>query len=230
MPRDKCVNCGCVKYKHEFPLQQWTRKDKRRHCTFCVEQRVEAGTPLECSNCKLWKANAAFPDKQHHKNCINTRVCFSCKERRRCRGTCQALKTQEEFEYWQWEQAKWPSSQQGFCKECMTHGWWTCLQCRNKKPKEEFEKWKNKQTNNKRNHGKARCNGCVEENERAEQEIKRSNIEQVAMKKGKGTKRCSGCKESFEQEGHYTEWMWMLGETERKCMGCMRMKQNTTWM
>ena len=27
MPRDKCVNCGGVKYKHAFPLQQWTRKD-----------------------------------------------------------------------------------------------------------------------------------------------------------------------------------------------------------
>ena len=68
MPRDKCVNCGSVKYKHEFPLQQWTRKDKCRHCTGCVDQKEDAGTPLQCSNCKLWKATAAFPETQRHKN------------------------------------------------------------------------------------------------------------------------------------------------------------------
>jgi len=68
MPPDKCVNCGCVRYKHEFPLQQWTRKDKHRHCAKCVTQKEEAGTPLECSNCKWWKANEAFPETQRHTN------------------------------------------------------------------------------------------------------------------------------------------------------------------
>ena len=127
--------CGTnVKYKHEFPLQQWTRKDKCRHCQRCVIQKEEAGTPLECSNCKLWKVNEAFPETQRHKNCINTRVCLSCKERRRCRGKCQALKTQEEFSTGEWEHALWPSSSRGFCTKCMTHGNWTCRQCKFKKP------------------------------------------------------------------------------------------------
>ena len=42
--------------------------------------------------------------------------------------------TKEEFGAGEWEHALWPSSCRGFCTECMTHGNWTCVQCKNKKP------------------------------------------------------------------------------------------------
>ena len=70
---------------------------------------VARGTPLECTNCGLWKSLDSFEEAQRHPNKINTRVCEDCVERRKCKGVCGEAKTQENFTAAEWQHARWPS-------------------------------------------------------------------------------------------------------------------------
>jgi len=173
-----------VKYKHVSPLQQLTRKDKSRHCKTCVDQKVDAGTPLQCSNCKLWKAEAALQtNNKQHKNCIHTRVCMSCKERRRCKGPCEASKTEAEFTAGAWEHALKPSSTQGRCTDCMRLGNWTCKRCKKKKPKPELCMWTEAHPNSKQDTT-TKCNTCMlllQDQQRQEEEKRKSNMAHVVV-------------------------------------------------
>ena len=81
-PRARCVHCQFVKFKGEFSLQQYQKKDKRPFCKKCVGSYVEAGTPLECIVCNIWKGYEAFHERHHHFNALNIRTCRDCQEKR----------------------------------------------------------------------------------------------------------------------------------------------------
>jgi len=71
-----------------------------------------------------------------------------------------------------------------------------------------------------------RENFTAEEWRRAHQPSSTSGLCRSCMHRNQNKKRCSGCKESFAKEEHYTDWMWMLGEAERKCKTCMNRNQD----
>ena len=148
-----------------------------------MDQKEGEGTPLQCSNCKLWKANAAFADIQQHKNCINTRVCLRCKERRKCKGTCGSLKTVDDFTPTEWEHAAWPSSTSGRCNDCLRSGNWKCKKCKKKIPNIEFTMWMRAHPTSNPDRT-TRCNACMvleQARQREEEGIRRSNMAQVVV-------------------------------------------------
>ena len=203
MPRGQCTGCGFVLYKHEYAPQEWSKKNKRYYCKKCVRKREEAGTPWECSYCGLWKADGAFSPEQCSKYRINTRVCLNCVERRRCKGTCAALKTRLEFTPGEWQHAAKPASTQGRCNDCVLRGqvqkW--CAGCEKKYPQKDHftdHMWSH------RGDQERKCRKCTDEG-----------------KKGPTDKWCAGCEKYYPQKDHFTDHMWSKrGDTERKCQKC----------
>jgi len=75
-----CRGCGFVKFKPAFMQHQWTRPKEQRYCKVCVARKIEAGTPLQCNTCHLWRHEATFASKYHDRRYINMRVHGLCSE------------------------------------------------------------------------------------------------------------------------------------------------------
>ena len=110
-------------------------------------------------------------------------MCLSCKERRRCKGTCQALKTKDEFTPGEWEHAAKPSSTSGRCTVCLRSGNWMCKSCKKKKPKMEFAMWTDAHPTSRPDRT-TRCDSCMlllQKQQQQEEEIRKSNMAQVVI-------------------------------------------------
>jgi hypothetical protein len=106
---------------------------------------------------------------------------LQCIVKRACKGECQALLPKCEFDPGEWEHARWPSSKQGYCRQCMAHGNWTCVQCDTKKPKADFKLWMADPKHRHKNQH-SRCDACIQETNALEEENKKKNLEQVAKR------------------------------------------------
>ena len=122
LPRAQCKQCSFIKFKEQFHAHQWNRVDGKAVCKQCMKNATEAGTPYECTVCGLWKEEAAFTEKQRSFRSTAKRVCIDCLEKRRCRGACNSLLHETEFNAREWREAGWPSSKRGMCKRCMPRG------------------------------------------------------------------------------------------------------------
>ena len=95
-PHSRCVRCGFSRFKDEYLLTQWNRKDKRRHCKPCMETLKKAGTPFECNVCNLWKAVTDLDVEMQHQRLTVHRKCSQCTERRQCKK-CGVAKSSDNF-------------------------------------------------------------------------------------------------------------------------------------
>ena len=212
MPRTRCAGCGFVQYKNDFAPQQWTKKNKRQLCQSCVAKYEHRGTPLECINCGLWKAEAAFDPKYHHKNTINTRVCKECKERRLCRdesGGCGFAKEEDAFTPGEWFHAGVGTPGRGKCKKCILRNARTkiCSSCDADLPRTAYIG--NKMWN--ANDELRKCKNCVERKRGYWPCVQCTKLLPVDMyslwwekrskKKNNGTARCNDCTMEQRDEG-----------------------------
>jgi len=116
-PKRLCLGCGFVRFKDTFLPGQWNRKDERRFCKACVEQKTKEGTPYECLTCHFWKAGEAFSDEQRSK--YVHRHCMDCVEKRKC-IECEQLLPETKFTHNEWKMGL-QAGRQGRCKDCMKH-------------------------------------------------------------------------------------------------------------
>jgi len=101
-PSRRCSGCACIRWKDDFALSQWNRKDEKHFCQECVAKKAASGTPMECMGaCGLWKSAAVFSSENLAKTLH--RVCIDCVERRLCE-TCAVAKLQAEFTAGEWEE------------------------------------------------------------------------------------------------------------------------------
>ena len=136
-PSRACTGCGFVRFKDDFALSQWRRKDEKHFCIACVGKKITAGTPLECLGaCGLWKAATAFTTENAKKTVH--RVCKDCEgqERRRCQE-CELEKGEAEFEPSEWRRAQIGISQV-VCSACSYTGKLTCANCTKRLPKKRI--------------------------------------------------------------------------------------------
>ena len=72
-----CSTCAERKQSTAFTLGQWKRSDTDRVCRECTKHYADAGTPWQCNVCKLWHAEANFPEKHRQRQCSFFRVCLT---------------------------------------------------------------------------------------------------------------------------------------------------------
>ena len=160
-PHARCHGCGFVRFKQMFAPQQWTRKTQQPHCKECVQKYKDRGCPLQCNTCLLWKAEEGFKSGDLHPNCLNSRVCVDCIEKRECRQ-CGLVLEQSEFTASAWQRAFRKSDKQGKCTRCARQlkGQWKCVECQNSFEKINFSIWLEPRKNKKKTHFNTRCNTC----------------------------------------------------------------------
>jgi hypothetical protein len=184
MPSARCAGCGFRRFKPMFAPQQWTRNSRQPYCKQCVERKKREGTPLQCNACFLWKTETAFEVRNRHPNCINTRICCDCEERRRCKR-CGQHKCEKEFSASEWQHARWSSDRQGNCRDCAIRsgtGQWMCRGCRKQKDKGEFMTWL--QTQKYKTQKKtSRCNTCVRQADLDRKTLATQNLAHVCVEK-----------------------------------------------
>ena len=76
-PSLRCVQCDFVILKDGFLASQWSRKDAFSCCRKCVQQKKDAGTPYECTNCHFWTCVETFKRDKLDARC-GRRVCKDC--------------------------------------------------------------------------------------------------------------------------------------------------------
>ena len=125
----RCTGCMETRWNHEYSQSQWSRQDGYHYCKPCVLQKVEAGTPLQCLVCYVWKAEKAFRIKNAGQRLVH-RVCEDCVERRPCTGCGEKL-LQESFTLGEWKKATGKHKKRGKCKACARRktGCWACAKC-----------------------------------------------------------------------------------------------------
>ena len=160
-PSRLCAGCAFIRWKDEFALSQWNRKDEKHVCKECMSKKAAAGTPVECMGaCGLWKAATAFTEENLRKTA--RRVCKDCAqhERRQCKA-CGECKEQSEFTEFEWSFTSW-RNQRGKCRTCMRRceGQWTCTQCKHRKNTADFSMW-SRTVQNARWQQTTRCNDCM---------------------------------------------------------------------
>ena len=220
-PSHSCTGCGFVRFKDEFALSQWNRKDGRRFCSECIQVKVKSVTPLEClSGCGLWKPLLAFSDDNAKKRVH--RICKDCaqQERRICQS-CQRQKTASEFHSNEWRYAGFPG-QRGHCNDCnQSKGKLQCTgTCGQRKDKAEFSKWSSQ---HKKSGSKQLCNRCYD----------------GVMDKAQDKWTCQRCKKQ-QNVSHFTTWLQTNKSKKpngrQRCNGCRaeeeeakRIMANDTW-
>lgn len=159
-PRAACTECGFVRFKDEFALSQWNRKDKRRFCKPCVQRFVCAGTPLECMICSRWKHEDAFTNEDRLVRV--RRVCMDCVDVRLCKGVCGKYLSEAHFTRGEWQHALKSHPARGKCRSCFARHKEkkTCIVCENPWPRGSYSKkaWENVGDNQRK------CRSCIEEN------------------------------------------------------------------
>jgi len=178
MPRAVCTGCCFTKFKPMYAPQQWTRRNKQRHCKECVTRQIEKGTPLQCNTCMMWKCKAAFSVTQQHPSAVNTRVCVDCAEKRFCKA-CGQAKEEVHFSTEAWCRAR-KNGTRGKCLDCVAWvcGRWACMQCKEKKPVADFSKWTATHPDTRKST-RRRCDECTTLQEQARARISADNMNHV---------------------------------------------------
>ena len=154
-----CAVCSERKQSNAFTAGQWKRSETDRVCRECVKRYSDAGTPWQCNVCKLWHAEANFPERHRQRQCSFYRVCLTCEVRKTCRK-CGEAKSETELGRAAW---KARHADRRVCRTCATKAWghWTCSACREHCPRKEFSAWEAGRSSS-RNDGTQRCNECVQ--------------------------------------------------------------------
>ena len=142
MPRARCAHCSFIKFKRDFALQQFNKRDKRPFCRDCVHAYTNGGIPLECVVCNLWKSYVVFLTPQQHHSAINTRTCCDCQIRRVC-VACNRNLLEEAFAKSEWhlaQKSRVDGNKRGVCKECSRRSVETqkCSVCNEAKVRSEY--------------------------------------------------------------------------------------------
>ena len=131
--------CGETKRKAAFTVGQWNRTDADRVCRECTARHNDAGEPYQCSICKLWFSEEAFPVK-HRRNANSFyRVCLACELRKPC-FRCNVKKPDTEYSAAAW---KARHADRRVCAACAgaQRGRWTCAACGAIVSKLNFTTW-----------------------------------------------------------------------------------------
>ena len=125
-------------------------------CKECTAQKREAGTPYRCAQCGLWHAAAHFGSKHQNPRWSMYRVCLSCEAQKKC-ALCQTKQTKEYFSAAAW---KVRHLDRRIClrRQAKTRGHWTCAACKERKSKQQFSVYLQKQPSGQ--HGTQTCNAC----------------------------------------------------------------------
>jgi len=214
MPRAVCVGCGFTKFKPMYAPQQWTRRNKQRHCKECVARQIKKGTPLQCNTCVMWKCGAAFSVTQQHPSAVNTRVCVDCAEKRFCKA-CGQAKEEIHFTTAEWKMAR-KNGTRGKCLDCaaIVHGRWACMQCKEQKPHADFSKWAATHPDIKGSQRK-RCDECIA-------------LQEQARAREHGRWACMQCKEK-KPHADFSKWAATHSDMKRskrkRCDECSALQE-----
>ena len=114
-----CAVCSERKQSNAFTAGQWKRSETDRVCRECVKRYSDAGTPWQCNVCKLWHAEANFPERHRQRQCSFYRVCLTCEVRKTCRK-CGEAKSETELGRAAW---KARHADRRVCRTCATKAW-----------------------------------------------------------------------------------------------------------
>ena len=179
IPRRRCLGCNFVVYKDAYSPGQWNRSDGLSFCRECVSRKDREGTPYRCNACERWKSERCFASQALNVNCLQTRVCTACVEKRRCKGVCGLWLEEHEFTPSQWSRTAWNTTEQGKCKKCMQRDQQRrCSLCKAFKSRKEYAnnwQWEHKddktrkcQNCNQARGNKKYCSRCLEYKSREE--------------------------------------------------------------
>ena len=137
-----CGECGENKSKAAFTVGQWKRMDADRVCRECTARHRDAGEPYQCSVCRLWFSEAAFPMK-HRRNANSFyRVCHACELRKPC-YICHIKKAESEYSASAWKSRH---ADRRVCTACAgakkAKGQWTCAACHRSVSQHSFTMWR----------------------------------------------------------------------------------------
>ena len=137
-----CGECGENKGKAAFTVGQWNRRDGPRACRECTARHRDAGEPYECSVCRLWFSEEAFPTK-HRRNANSFyRVCHACELRKPC-YICQIKKAESAYSASAWKSRH---ADRRVCTACAgtkkAKGRWTCAACHRSVSQHSFTMWR----------------------------------------------------------------------------------------
>ena len=104
MPRKQCGGCNFSKYSDSFTKIQWARKAIAPFCKECVRARTQAGTPLQCTFCTVWKSENAFEETERAYQNDHRRVCKTCVPKYPC-AKCGEHLPRTEFSQRVWDAA-----------------------------------------------------------------------------------------------------------------------------
>ena len=129
----------CFREKDPYTRGQWKRNDDERVCRECIQDKATSGTPWQCNNCKVWRAEANFPKKYHRPQCTYYRVCLTCEVRKEC-AKCGVRQAEAAFGAAAW---KARHVDRRVCRGCAhkQRGWWQCHTCYVRKETSQFSTW-----------------------------------------------------------------------------------------
>ena len=136
-----CGECGENKGKAAFTVGQWNRRDGPRACRECTARHRDAGEPYQCSICRLWFSEEAFPMKQRRNANSFYRVCHACELRKPC-YICHIKKAESEYSASAWRSRH---ADRRVCTACANtkkaKGYWTCAACQRSVSQLNFTMW-----------------------------------------------------------------------------------------
>ena len=124
-----------------YTVGQWNRLDAPRVCRECTARHRDAGEPYQCSVCRLWFSEEAFPTK-HRRNANSFyRVCHACEVRKPC-YKCNIKKAECEYTASAWKSRH---ADRRICTACAgtkkAKGYWTCAACQRSVSQLNFTTW-----------------------------------------------------------------------------------------
>ena len=124
-----CGDCSENKGKGAFTVGQWQRGNADRVCRECTARHRDAGEPYQCSICRMWFSEEAFPMK-HRRNANSFyRVCHACELRKPC-YICHTKKAESEYRASAWKSR---NADRRVCTACAgakkAKNCWTCAAC-----------------------------------------------------------------------------------------------------
>ena len=135
-----CCECRERKGIKAYTVGQWKRGEEARVCKECVWRHAQDGCPWQCSVCRTWGPEEAFPEKsQANKGRSYVRVCAACELCKTCYQCGKKLAGQH-FPKVAW---KARNADRRVCHACRTRTWqaWKCAQCAESQPKQNFKRY-----------------------------------------------------------------------------------------
>ena len=152
-----CCECHERKGIKAYTGGQWKRTDEERVCKECTWRHTQDGCPWQCSVCRTWGAEEAFPGKsQTNRGRSYFRVCAACEMCKTCYD-CGKKLSEQHFPKVAW---KARHADRRVCNACRTRTWqaWKCAECKESQPKQNFKRYSKRHPS--RPNGAQVCDGC----------------------------------------------------------------------